>query len=102
MSVDRAGRSPQGRFEIGDIGVLPDINPIVAVGRSPAIPAEQAGLKAGDVILAVNGERMASRPQLIDGDLADHGGATIELTVRRDGSEQSRVGRRPSSAATAA
>ena len=28
----RSGRPPQGKYEIGDIGVLPDVSPIVAVG----------------------------------------------------------------------
>ena len=30
--------------------------------------AEQAGLKAGDVVLAVNGERVVTRAQLIEAD----------------------------------
>ena len=45
------------RFEIGTIGVLPDVYP--ASRRSfPASPPKSSGLKPGDLILAVDGERM--------------------------------------------
>jgi regulator of sigma E protease len=70
------------RFEIGNIGVLPDINPIVLsviAGR----PAEKAGLKAGDVVLAVNGERMVTRTQFIEA-ISRNGEREIELTVERE------------------
>ena len=73
------------RFEMGTLGVLPNINPIVA-SVIAGEPAEQAGLKAGDVVLAVNGERMATRAQLIDV-ISRNGGREIELTVERDGKE---------------
>jgi regulator of sigma E protease len=69
------------RFEIGNIGVLPDINPIVASvieGR----PAERAGLKAGDVVLAVNGERMVTRTQFIEA-ISRNPEREIELTINR-------------------
>ena len=50
----------EGKYESSEIGVLPDANPlitrVIAGDR-----AEQAGLKAGDIILAVNGARMATR-----------------------------------------
>jgi Predicted membrane-associated Zn-dependent proteases 1 len=49
--------------------------------------AEQAGLKAKDVILAVNGEAMATRAQLIDV-ISRSGGKAIQITVRRDGQEE--------------
>jgi regulator of sigma E protease len=70
------------RFEIGNIGVLPDINPIVA-SVIAGEPAERAGLKAGDIVLAVNGERMATRPQFIDA-ISRNGGKEIDLTIERD------------------
>ena len=76
---------PQTRFEIGNIGVLPDINPIVA-SVIAGQPAEQAGLKAGDVVLAVNGERMTTRTQLIEA-ISRNGGRQIDLTIQRDGGE---------------
>jgi regulator of sigma E protease len=74
------------RFEIGSIGVLPDINPIVA-SVIAGEPAERAGVKAGDVVLAVNGDRMVTRTQLIEA-ISRNGGHEIELTIQRDGREQ--------------
>ena len=44
---------------------MPDINPIVT-GVIAGEPAESAGLLAGDVVLAVNGERMVTRTQLVE------------------------------------
>ncbi len=70
------------RFEIGNIGVLPDINPIVA-SVIPGRPAEKAGLKAGDVVLAVNGERMVTRTQFIEA-ISRNGEREIELTIERE------------------
>jgi regulator of sigma E protease len=75
----------EGKYEISDIGVLPDVNPIITQ-VIPGDRAEQAGLKAGDIVLAVNGERMATRAQLIDV-ISQSGGKTVHLTVRR-GSEE--------------
>ncbi len=75
----------EGKYEISEIGVLPDVNPIITQ-VIPGDRAEQAGLKAGDIVLAVNGERMATRAQLIDV-ISKSGGKTVQLTVRR-GSEE--------------
>ena len=75
----------EGKYEISDIGVLPDVNPIITQ-VIPGDRAEQAGLKAGDIVLAVNGERMATRAQLIDV-ISKSGGKSVQLTVRR-GSEE--------------
>ena len=78
----------QDRFEVGSIGVLPNSNPIV---RSVIAgePAEKAGLKDGDIVLAVNGERMATRSQLIEA-ISRNGGREIELTIKR-GDQQLQV-----------
>jgi regulator of sigma E protease len=70
------------RFEIGNIGVLPDINPIVA-SVIAGEPAERAGLKAGDVVVAVDGERMVTRTQFIEA-ISRNGGKEIDLTIERD------------------
>ena len=75
----------EGRYEVSDIGVLPDANPIITRVLS-GDQAEKAGLKAGDIILAVNGERMATRMQLIDV-ISRSANKTIQVTVRRDGGE---------------
>jgi regulator of sigma E protease len=71
----------EGRFEIGNIGVLPDIDPIVAsviAGEA----AEQAGLLAGDVVVAVDGQRMVTRAKLIE-TISASGGRALTLTIRR-------------------
>ena len=72
---------PETRYEIGSIGVLPDINPIVA-SVIAGEPAERAGLKAGDIVLAVNSERMVTRTQLIEA-ISRNGGREIEMTIQR-------------------
>ncbi|NOT25573.1 MAG: RIP metalloprotease RseP [Acidobacteria bacterium] len=70
-----------GRFEIGEIGVLPDIDPIVA-SVIAGEPAERAGLMAGDIVLAVDGRRMVTRTNLIEA-ISGSGGREIELTIKR-------------------
>ena len=77
---------PETRYEIGTIGVMPDINPIVA-SVIAGEPAERAGLMADDVVLAVNGERMVTRTQLVE-TISRNGDQEIELTIQRQGREQ--------------
>jgi regulator of sigma E protease len=77
---------PETRYEIGTIGVMPDINPIVA-SVIAGEPAERAGLMADDVVLAVNGERMVTRTQLVEA-ISRNGDQEIELTIQREGREQ--------------
>jgi regulator of sigma E protease len=60
----RATPAPQTKFEIGDIGVLPDTHPHVGA-LLPGGPAEKAGLKVGDVILRVDESTITLREQLI-------------------------------------
>jgi regulator of sigma E protease len=73
----------QSRYEVGEIGVLPDVHPFVP-RVNPGEPADRAGVKAGDVILAVNHEPITFRPDLIKA-IAAHPDETITLTVLRDG-----------------
>lgn len=74
------------RFEVGTIGVLPDVNPsiraLVAGG-----PAEQAGLQAGDVILTIDGQRMVFASQVSE-TISRRPEASLEIVVRRDGAER--------------
>jgi regulator of sigma E protease len=52
----------EGKYEIGNIGVLPDVNPVVD-SVVPGERAEAAGFKAHDVVLAINGERVVTAGQ---------------------------------------
>jgi putative serine protease PepD len=54
----------------------------------PGGPAEQAGLEAGDVILALDGKAVQGSSELIVAIRSKQPGDTVTLTVRRDGSER--------------
>jgi regulator of sigma E protease len=78
---------PQTRYEMGDIGVVPQMRPqIRSVNGGSA--AERAGLRPGDVILAVNGQPVAHEALIktINGSA----GRELTLTVRRDGRDITR------------
>jgi regulator of sigma E protease len=72
----------QTRFEMGDIGVLPEMHPQIRA-VTPGSPAEKAGLRAGDTIVAVDGEP-APRDRLVKR-INESAGVEIRLTIRRDG-----------------
>jgi regulator of sigma E protease len=94
LTVVRDGREervavrpePQTRFEFGDIGVLPDVYPSIE-GVFPGDPAEQAGLKAGDRILAIGGRRVVFSRHVQE-QIAQHAGKPMEVRVSRAGQEQ--------------
>jgi len=77
--------NPQTRFEVGDIGVWPNVNPSVK-SVNPGDPAERAGLKPGDQVIAVNGERVVTGRQLADA-ISRNAGHPVDLTLRRDARE---------------
>lgn len=77
--------TPVGRtqWNVGDLGVGPDISPQV-VGFSPqASAARDAGMEIGDLIEAVDGRRV-TRPSLIEA-INGSGGEPVTLRIRRDG-----------------
>jgi regulator of sigma E protease len=76
---------PQTRYEVGDIGVLPNSHPHVG-SILPGSPAERAGFKIGDVILKVDGVPINAPPQLIE-QISNKANTKIVLTVVRDGAE---------------
>jgi regulator of sigma E protease len=76
----------QSRFEVGDIGVLPNVHPHL-VSITAGEPGARAGLMPGDVIVAVNGETMVFQSQLREA-IRKHPEEPITLTVRRNGSDQ--------------
>jgi regulator of sigma E protease len=75
---------PDSRLEIGDIGVLPDVHPHVT-SVNPGEPAERAGLRANDVVVAVNGVRMTFQTHLRDA-IAKSPETPVTLSILRDGS----------------
>jgi len=64
-------------------------------------PGQQAGLQSGDVIIAVNGQPVASQADLAGQLFAQTPGAKVTLTIVRNGSQQTltaTLGERPVSA----
>ncbi len=74
------------RFEVGTIGVLPDVNPSIRA-LVAGEPAETAGFQPGDVIVSIDGQRMVFASQVSEA-ISKHPDETIQLVVRRNGTEQ--------------
>ena len=79
----RVTPDPQGRFEVGRIGVFPDVHPRVRSVRE-GDPAHKAGVKTDDIVLAVNGEPVAFASQLSEA-IGRHPEKPITLTIERQG-----------------
>jgi regulator of sigma E protease len=77
------------KFESGDIGVVPVLRPAILAVR-PNEPAEEAGLKPGDVILEAAGEKGVSRERLIEL-IKAHEGRPLTLLRLSGGRTQSIV-----------
>jgi regulator of sigma E protease len=75
-----------GRFEVGDIGTLPDVHPHVR-SVQPGGAAEAAGLHPNDVVVAVNDQTITFAAQLKEA-IAKHPEQPITLTILRDGRPQ--------------
>ena len=75
-----------GKFEMAEIGVLPLMRPQVSTVNAGE-PAEQGGLRPGDVILAVGNERAPSRDRVIELIKANDG-ASLTFEVLRAGQAQ--------------
>ena len=76
----------QSRFEFGEIGVWPDVHPFVPRVNSGE-PADRAGIKPGDVILAVDGKRITFRSELINA-IASKPNTPITISLLRNGAQQ--------------
>jgi regulator of sigma E protease len=74
------------------VGILPAVTPLVD-GVEKDSPAEKAGVKAGDVIQAVNGKRIFNALNLVD-EIEKHPTDELTLDVRR-GSETMQLKMRP-------
>ena len=91
LTVERNGKAigtqvvpnSVGKFEMGDVGILPVMRPEVG-DLNPGEPAEQGGLKPGDVILGVGSERGISRDRIIELIKANEN-KPIVFEVERDG-----------------
>jgi regulator of sigma E protease len=60
--------------------------PAVAEEIEIGFPAEKAGMKAGDEIISINGQKVVSWGQFVD-QVRNFDGRSIHFIVRRDGSE---------------
>jgi regulator of sigma E protease len=94
MTLDRAGQTisvmvrpnPETRFEIGTIGVLPDMYPVIR-SVTPGDPADLAGLEVGDLVVAVDGERIVLSSHLAAA-TSRSAGKELDITISRDGQER--------------
>jgi regulator of sigma E protease len=75
-----------GEYDMGDLGVAPVLRPQILQVTADS-PAERAGLKAGDVVLAVNGARGLDQPAVIDR-FKNNPGKPLELRIERLGEEK--------------
>jgi regulator of sigma E protease len=75
------------RFEVGDIGVLPNVHPRIR-SVDAGSPAARAGLKAGDLVVALNDQPIIFAKQLSDG-IKKYPEKPITLAFERSGSRQS-------------
>jgi S1-C subfamily serine protease len=70
------------------LSVRPEGAQLLLGPLAPSGPAAQAGLREGDVLLAVDGHPVANIME-VEERLDGAPGTTVVLTVRREGSEQS-------------
>jgi regulator of sigma E protease len=89
LTVVRAGQTLEktvipeaiGIEHYGTLGWVPD-QPNVITDLEPGMPAEKAGMKTGDIIVAVNGQPIRAIAQMI-GMLQKTKEAPVEITVQR-------------------
>jgi regulator of sigma E protease len=75
-----------GKYELGNLGIQPLVHPeILVVGKGQ--PAERAGLRIGDVIVAVDGTPDAPYQELLAA-IKQHPNQPLRLTVARGGQRQ--------------
>ena len=92
LTIIRAGKTIEvevvptavGKYEEGVTGVIPPLRPQVA-SVQPGEPAETAGLRGGDVILAVNGEKPIVHARVIEIIRANEN-KPLQFEIQRDGS----------------
>ncbi len=83
-TVNVTPRTPEGsRFEFGDIGILPNVHPRIR-SIAPGEPAEKAGFKPNDVVVAVNGEPITFSGHLRNA-ISTRPEQQISVDILRDG-----------------
>jgi regulator of sigma E protease len=76
----------QGKYELGDLGIQPIVHPeIAAVTRGQ--PADEAGLRIGDAIMAVDGKADASYDELLEA-IKSHADQPLRLAIKRGDTRQ--------------
>jgi regulator of sigma E protease len=75
-----------GKYELGDIGIQPAVHPVIR-DYSPGSPAEQAGLKPGDIVLAAGGQEKITRERLVDMIKASEGKPLTLQILRGDAAQ---------------
>ena len=78
-------RNGWGRKNLRQIQIIPAVTPMVARVFSNS-PAEQAGLRSGDLVVAANDRPLLSQPALAE-ILNATKGAPVKLTIRRGGAD---------------
>ena len=94
LTIERDGKridqelvaSALGKYELGDIGVAPAVRPQISATNAGE-PAHEAGLRAGDIILGVAGEKPIGQPRIIEVIRANEG-KPIAFEILRDGQTQ--------------
>lgn len=74
------------KYELGDLGVRPVLR-TQFIEIQPGRPAESAGVRLGDVVLALDGQRGIDYPAVID-KIKKSAGKQITFTVERNGEAQ--------------
>jgi regulator of sigma E protease len=69
--------------DVWDVGAGPQLLPVIT-SIGPGSPAERAGLKSGDVVVAVAGQPLYTHDDLLEA-IRTRAGQSFEITVERDG-----------------
>ncbi len=96
VTVERGGEvlqvevTPASDRRAGFVGWVPYDSPVV-LAVAPDTPAARAGLRPGDALLELDGERLTPSPQepnVVSDRVQKRGGAPIRLTIERTGQRQ--------------
>jgi regulator of sigma E protease len=82
----RVTPTPTTKYEVGEVGVVPQMRPQIAE-VTPGRAASRAGLKRGDVVIEVDGQPAPAQEALI-ARIKSSPGKPLRLTVLRDGEKK--------------